>query len=117
MVIVNFTNVPNNVDFSKSFIYQTSAGVAIDLTGSTLYMMVRTSPAAANPPLVSLSSPSTGITITNAVQGKFQIQITRAALAAIPVGIYVHDLIRLRPDTLEEQVWSGSLTITSGVYR
>ncbi len=111
MNVVTFNPVPTNVTFAKAFAYQSSTGTPVDLTGSTLSMQVRSS--AANPtrafPVV--------VTITDAPNGGFSVSIDAAQLATAPAGTYVHDLVRLRPDGVTEQIWTGTMVVTAGVTR
>lgn len=67
-------------------------GQLVNLTGATAYARVRPDPKAA--PVISKSSPSTGIAIatqTGATRGQFTISIAAADTASLPVGDYVWD--------------------------
>ncbi len=111
MNVVTFNPVPTNVTFSKGFQYTTSANAPVDLTGSTLTMQVRAS--AANP---TLAFPVV-VAITDALNGGFSISIDASQLARASAGTYVHDLVRLRPDGVTEQIWTGTMVVTAGVTR
>lgn len=108
----------SDADFVAAFIYQQNAS-PVDLTGSALRMMVRPgSDAGVSEVDISIDSAAVGgITITDAPNGKFQILFSRAQLAKMGVGIYVHSLIRVRPDGYYERIWGGTLTHIIGPTR
>lgn len=112
------TAVPTDGNGS-GFAAFTTVGNPIDLTGSVMTMEIRQT-AASVQALVTVGSaaPNTGITITNPTQGQFQIVLPKAQLALLVTGTsYVHDLIRLRTDTLTEQMWTGTIVVLGGVTR
>lgn len=94
-----------------------SSSPGLDLTGSTLYLDVRANAADAYAPISIDSGTVGGIAITDAVNGKFTVTLPIAALSKMNPGLYVHSLIRLRPDGLRELVWSGTLTHSTGPTR
>ena len=63
-------------------------GSPIDLTGATIRMMLRLVKTQVSPDL-SLSTPSSGITITDAVNGEFEID---EQIISIDAGSYFYDL-------------------------
>jgi len=89
----------------------------VDLTGSTLSMMVRV--IAADPTVLLFidNAGRGGITITDAANGKFSLKFAQSDIVNCPLGTFVQDLIRLRPDGVKERIWSGAFTITQGVTR
>ncbi len=112
MNTVTFNPVPTNVTFAKAFQYTAADGVTpVDLTGSTLSMQVRAS--ASDP----ISVVPVVVTVTDPLNGRFTVSIPAASLANVQPKTYVHDLVRLRPDGVKEQVWSGTMTIAAGVTR
>ena len=112
MNTVSFGPVPNNVTFAKAFQYTASDGTTpVDLTGSTLTMQVRAS--ASDP----ISVFPVVVTITDAVNGRFTVSVPVASLVNVPPKTFVHDLVRLRPDGIKEQVWAGTMAVTAGVTR
>ena len=112
MKTVAFPNIPNNVEFAVSAQLLASDNTTpVDLTGSTLLMHVRETATGA-----SLAFPVT-VALSDAPNGRFTIAATVAALGRVPARTYLHDLIRIRPDGIREQVWAGTLTITQGITR
>jgi peptidyl-tRNA hydrolase len=103
-------------DFVRSFLYKTIAGVAIDLTGSKLEMMLRTE---ADRPTVyiDLSTDNGKIVLTVGTTGEFKITIPFAELEILPPDEYAHSLIRIRPDGIREEMWHGTLTHAIGPTR
>jgi hypothetical protein len=117
--VVNI-NTYSDADFVAAFVYQKN-GVAVDLTGSSLAMMVRPGldPSIADV-VVSLDNASIGgIVVTDAPNGKFTITIPQASLAKMPSGPYVHALVRSygTGPTLHERVWGGQINHTIGIVR
>lgn len=127
MAIVNLIT-QNDCDFFRGFSYVTSVTDPVtnittttpfDLTGADLQMGVRTTASDAQEPLF-LSISNGGIIVNNAPGGLFTLNITQAQLLALPVGVYVHSLIRVYtyPDrTFRYLVWTGSLTNNAGPSR
>ena len=104
----------SDADYVQGFRYCDSNNVDIDLTGSTLSLMVRANPTDTQV-WVSVASPSDGIVLTGG--GLFTLTLPIAALAKMPAGSYVHSLVRTRPDGIKELLWSGTLTHTIGPTR
>lgn len=110
-------NTWSDADFIQSFVYQSNS-VAVNLAGSTLRMKARPRIAAAEVSISLDSASIGGIAITDAANGKFTITISRASiLSKLAPGSYVHDLIRVKPDTTQERIWSGTLTHSLGASR
>lgn len=90
----------------------TTVGNPITLVGSTLTLEVR--PTAASTQLLGIAN----CTITDAVNGKFQIVIPKSLCQLlVPGQFYVHDLLRLRADSLTERMWTGTISVDGGVTR
>jgi hypothetical protein len=88
-------------------------GVAINLTGATIHMQLRK--AAGGPVFLNLiSTASAGITITDAVAGKFKINTTIINLEA---NVYLYD-IEITFSTGEVRTWvSGQFTVLNDITR
>jgi hypothetical protein len=114
-MIVNIST-RSDADFIRTFVYQTTLGVPVDLTGSTLHMMARVH-AADVTVMLDLTMANGDITITNAAAGQFSIWIPLATLSRLPANNYDHSLIRYRPDLKTEEIWYGTLTHTIGATR
>jgi hypothetical protein len=116
MAIVNIT-VENDADFYRSFAYQTTAGVPINLTGVTMRMMLRKNAADVTAWLELTTDPGEGIQITSATGGTFTVLISQAQLEELPVDSYDHSLIMTAPGGLQTKIWNGTLTNTAGPSR
>jgi hypothetical protein len=84
------TIIDQGADWYITFTYKDSAGAAINLTGYTAAMQLRSEPSDATS-VLSLSSPSNGITITGAT-GTIAVRATAAQTGAISEGYYYYDL-------------------------
>jgi hypothetical protein len=115
-------NISMNEDWIVPFLYETSpdGGVTktpIDLTGSTLMMEIRHQESD-HEVVISLSSPSNGIFITNATGGAFTILITRQQLEQFAPGAYVADLVRLMTNGYVERILDlDVVTVVEGKTR
>ena len=104
----------NNGAWSKNFVYQDGSGVAIPLTGVALKMAVRRR--VGDPSVfMNLSTASGGITITDAVNGKFRIDISEAQLSRLAAGTYVHDLVPTVGGLDGQPIWSGTMIVQQGI--
>jgi hypothetical protein len=107
----NFPNHKKNDTFAvQPFIYKRN-GVAIDLTGATIAMMLRLDKTQAVPDL-SLSTPSSGITITTAVDGEWEID---KQIISIDAGVYFQDIQLTESDGTVSTFTEGTWTITQDV--
>lgn len=113
--IVNFLNVRNNVDFSRTFTIKSkdgdAAAVAIDLDSATLFMQIK--PSLGGAAVASLSVGS-GITKTDPANGKISVLIDSEDMKAIDPGKYNYDLVMVRSG-LSEIVLQGYMKIKAGV--
>jgi hypothetical protein len=112
---VNITT-ESDADFYHGFAYQDTTGAPIALTGNTLRMGVRKN-AEDIIELMLLTTENGGLVITNAAGGAFTLWIKQADLLQLAPDVYVHSLIRTRPDGLQLQMWLGTLTHTAGPSR
>jgi hypothetical protein len=115
MAIVNIT-CENDADFYRQFVYQTTTGAPIDLTGNTMRMGVRARAEDVTEELL-LTTENGGLTIVSAPDGTFTVRITQAQLVVLPIGDYEHSLIRITPGPQQLRIWSGALTINAGASR
>ncbi len=107
--------IEQGTDFALELTYSDPDGVPIDLTGCSAALMVRTTYDAATP-LVSLSSPSAGITLGGAA-GTIRIEIDSTVTATLPPGTAVYDL--KLTDSLGNplRLVEGNVTISPAVTR
>jgi len=113
-------NIAKNEDWVVPFVYQTSADdvtfTPIDLTGSVFRLQIRKRESD-HQAMVYIQSPDDGITITDAVNGKFQIAIERYRLVDLEAGEYVIDLIREMTNGFDERLFEGTATVVEGTTR
>jgi NADH:ubiquinone oxidoreductase subunit F (NADH-binding) len=94
------TIIDQGADWFITFTYQNSSGTPINITGYTAALQLRSEPSDATA-VLSLSSPSNGITITGAT-GTVAVTATAAQTGAISPGYYYYDL----------EITSGSAVVT-----
>jgi hypothetical protein len=117
MAICNIT-VENDADFYRSFAYQTTDGVPIDLTGATMRMILRKNASDVTVYIELTTDPGEGIQIISPpTGGTFTVLISQAQLEQLPVDDYVHSLIMTAPSGLQTKIWSGTLTTLAGPSR
>jgi hypothetical protein len=114
MAIVNITTY-NDADFYRTFVWQTLAGVAIDLTGGTMEMMFRRR-AADQVAVMRLATDTKEIVFTNPVSGQFTVMITQYNLERLGLGEFDQSAIFNR-NGYKVRVWSGTLTNNAGATR
>jgi hypothetical protein len=114
MATVNIT-VMNDADFYRTFVYQTTADVPIDITGASMQMMLRRH-ARDEVALLRLGTDTGEIVLIDAVNGKFTVRITQYELERLDLGDYDHSLIMTRGG-MKTSIWSGILTNNPGPSR
>ena len=114
MATVNIT-VENDADFYRSFVYQTKAGVPIDLTDVSMVMKLRRHAEDVNA-FLTLSTDTGEIVITNATGGQFTIEIVQESLLELALGSYAQSLI-MTINSIKKKIWSGSLIVEPGPSR
>ena len=114
MAVVNII-VENDADFYRTFIWQTVAGVPIDLTGGMMEMMLRRHAEDATAEL-RLGSDTGEILFTNPTVGQFTVRISQDTLVRLELGAYDQSNIFTRSG-LKVRVWSGTLTNNAGPTR
>lgn len=105
--------IEQGATWSRTVRYETDAGAAIDLTGYTARMQVRTDYAATST-LASITSAS-GISIT-AATGTLTLTLTAAQTEAMPAGRHVYDLELVTGATVV-RLLEGRATVTPEVTR
>jgi hypothetical protein len=114
MAIVNIT-CQNDADFYRSFVYQTLAGVPIDISGCDMVMKLRRH-AEDSTAFLTLSTETGEITISNGPGGQFTIMISQTDLLELSLGPYEQSLI-LTINSIKKKIWSGSLVVEAGPSR
>ena len=84
------TTIDQGANWFINFTYEDSTGVPINLSGYSAALQVRSEPSTATA-VLSLSTPSSGITITGAT-GLVAVTASAAQTGAIDAGNYVYDL-------------------------
>ena len=88
--LVGDLEIKQGATYQLDLYYVTSAGTAIDLSGYTARMTLRTDYEATSS-LLALTSPSGGLVITGA-SGLVTVTITATQTAALAAGYFVYDL-------------------------
>lgn len=116
MAAANYnTVIDQGADWYINFTYQDSSSIAINLTGYTAALQLRSLPADSTTAL-SLTSGS-GITITGAT-GLIAVHATAAQTGAIDTGRYYYDLEITAPSTLIiTRIIQGQITVSAQVTR
>lgn len=115
-------NIAMNEDWIVPFVYSAlsvdgTTTSPIDLTGSTFNMDFRYQESDAEV-LLALSTENGAITITDPVNGEFQIWITQQqAYEQLEPGDFVCDLIRTMPDGTSERIMDCTVTVVEGTTR
>lgn len=94
--------------FSKTFTYKDSTGTAINLTGYTAKMEVRTEPIA-DDAIVTLTTENGGITLGGAA-GTIKVDITATATAAFDFTKATYDIELITGTTVSKLVY-GTITL------
>lgn len=114
VISTNF-NVIQGDTYVESWALLDQSGVAVDLTGAKLYFTVKTAYADADPGVLQLTSPSSGITIDSAAGGLATLTITSTQSGALTVGTYKYDVqLKDSAGTIKTLV-SGTLTVDAQV--
>jgi hypothetical protein len=114
MAIVNII-AENDADFYQVFQYVTVGGAPIDITGTSLEMMLRVhaEDAAA---VLRLGTDTGELYFTNPSQGLFSVLIAQGSLVRLKTGDYDHSNIMTR-GSQKIKIWSGVITINAGPTR
>jgi hypothetical protein len=109
------TVIDQGADWYINFTYKNPNGTAINLTGYTAALQVRTSPLALTA-VLTLTSGS-GITITGA-SGLIEVHATAAQTAAITNGKYAYDIEITAPTTnVVTRLVQGTIEVSPQVTR
>jgi hypothetical protein len=105
--------IEQGTTFQRDFTWKTAAGVAIPLTGYTIRLMARINPTDAVP-VISLTTPATGITITSEANGTFQILLSAAITAGYAFTEAQYDLEAASPAAtpVVTRLMEGTITIS-----
>jgi hypothetical protein len=117
-MIVDITTY-SDAGFTRSFIYETSTFVPIDLTNKKMHMHVRAKAADATV-FMALSNDegdASNIVVTDALNGRFTIKIPYETMTRLPTGVYEQSLIVTDYNGKRDDIWRGTLTHIAGPTR
>ena len=115
MAVAYNTTIDQGADWYINFSYKDDAGVAINLTGYSAAMQLRSEPESATA-VLSLSSPSSGIVITGAT-GLIAVHATAAQTGAIITGTYYYDLEITSGSGIVTRLIQGQIVVSPQVTR
>lgn len=102
--------------FSRTFQWKTGTpAVAVNLTGYTARMQIRRKITDTDV-VLSLTTSNGGITITNAAQGTFQIDITATQTEALTIKAGVYDL-EMVSGAVVTRLLQGAISVSPEVTR
>lgn len=111
---LNFTWT-TGTPFSYSFIMRDPSGRRINLTGYSAVMQLRTA-LTDTAPLAVLSSDNRHLVLDRGA-GEVTITVSTAEVIGIAWTTALYDLLLVDPNGSECRVYSGTITVTSGVTR
>lgn len=116
MAVTYNTVIDQGADWFINFTYKNPNGTPVDITGYTAALQIRTSPLAKTA-VLTLTSPSDGITITGA-SGLLECHATAAQTAAITNGRYAYDIEITAPISgVVTRLVQGTVQVSAQVTR
>lgn len=109
------TTLDQGADWYVNFTYQDNTGTAINLTGYTAAMQLRSEPSDLTAAL-SLTSPSGGIVITGAT-GLVAVHATAAQTNTLVAGVYYYDLEITSAAGIVTRLVQGQIIVSPQVTR
>lgn len=103
-----------DADFYRTFALQTVEGVPIDLTGTSMEMMLRRH-ITDEEPAMRLGTDTGEIVLIDPVNGLFTVEIKQLALARLGLGEF--DQSNIMNNGRKWRVWTGTLTNNPGPSR
>ena len=114
MSIVNIT-VHNDADFYCVFDYQTVGGAPIDISGSSMVMMLRRH-AKDETAQLRLGTDTGEIVYVDAAAGRFTVRIVQEVLERLGLGDFDHSNVMKKGDS-KIAIWTGKFTNNPGAAR
>lgn len=102
--------------FKRTITYTDSSGTAVDLTGATIRMQARENVNSAST-VIDLSTDTSGISITDAAAGEFEISLTASATAGLSFRSSVYDLEIEFTDGEVRRILAGTIELRPEVTR
>ena len=116
MAVAYDTTINQGADWYINFVYQdTDTSTPINITGYTAALQLRSLPSDITA-VLSLSSPSNGITITGA-QGLVAVHATAVQTGAIVAGYYYYDLEITSTASVVTRLVQGQILVSPQVTR
>ena len=115
MAVVNIT-IENDADFYRWFLYQTSGGVPIDLTGAEMTMKARRHAQDVTAQLALSTDTGEIVIVSPPTNGMFTLMIAQQRSVQLGLGSYDHSLI-ITQNGIKQLIWSGSLIVNPGPSR
>lgn len=103
-----------NSNWNQGFEMLDANGAAIDITGADIRLSVRRS--AADSATLLAATTSNYITLTVPTEGKFEIDVPKAIMEALPVGAFPYDVVIVNGATWTF-LFGGEVNIRQGVTR
>jgi hypothetical protein len=114
MTTVNIT-VDNDADFYRVFSYQTISGVPIDMTGCSMWMMLRRH-AKDEAAVMRLATDTGEIVLVDPVNGLFSVRIMQSSLERLALGDFDQSMIA-SIQNYKRNIWTGTFTNNPGPSR
>ena len=104
--------LPTYADWSETVTWTNSAGAAINLTGYTISMKIRSTPTATASVSLSIGS---GITVATPSSGVYVFRVTAAQLGALTPGVYYYDAIATSSGGVATQLYKGKIYLKASM--
>jgi hypothetical protein len=112
--VVNIT-VDNDADFACLFEYKTVGGAPIDITGTSMVMMLRRH-AKDEAAQLKLSTVTGEIVYDDPAAGQFSVRIAQDTLERLGLGDFDHSNVMTIGD-VKRNIWTGKFTNNPGAAR
>ena len=114
MTTVNIT-VDNDADFYRVFQYQMMSGTPIDISGTSMVMMLRRH-AKDEAAQLRIGTDTGEIVLIDPTNGKFSVRIAQETLERLGLGDFDHSNVMTQAG-LKISIWSGKFTNNPGASR
>lgn len=101
-----------NSNWNQGFELLDANGAALDITGADIRLTVRKT--ATDASALIAATTSNYLTLTVPTEGKFEIDVPKATMGAIPAGTYPYDCVRVNGSKWE-WLFGGEIIVRQGV--
>ncbi len=108
--------IEQGATFLTEIQYKDSNGVAVNLTGYIIRMQARKHKRS-NTALIDVSTATSGVTITDAASGTFEVKLTPAETAALNGGVLYYDLELVDTSGDVTRLIQGNINVSEEVTR